>query len=76
MENQPATPKIDFEIDDDFNAALVITCGNCSTVTKMPSEVLTPDKHIKCTGCDYEFKLTADDINTIQTYLEDAKKLY
>ncbi|MCI5212400.1 MAG: hypothetical protein D3910_27280 [Candidatus Electrothrix sp. ATG2] len=76
MENQPASPKIDFEIDDDFNATLVISCGNCSTLTKIPSDELTRDRNIKCTGCEYEFQITADDITTIKNYLEDAKKMF
>ncbi|MCI5143057.1 MAG: hypothetical protein D3909_15270 [Candidatus Electrothrix sp. ATG1] len=76
MEHQTAKPKIDFEIDDDFNAALVISCGNCSTVTKIPSEELSTERNIQCTGCNYAFQITADDITTIKNYLEDAKKMF
>lgn len=75
MENQPAQPKINFEIDEKSNAALVITCGNCSTITKIASEHLTTEGHILCSGCNYEFQITADDIMTIKKYLDDAKKL-
>jgi hypothetical protein len=75
MENEPAKPRINFEIDDNANAALVISCGNCSSVTKIPSEKLSPDSHIKCSGCNYAFEITADDITTIKKYLDDAKKM-
>ncbi|MCW5203561.1 hypothetical protein VU12_11565 [Desulfobulbus sp. US4] len=75
MENETAKPKIDFEIDDDANAALVISCGNCSTATKIPSEELSRDSHIKCSGCNYAFQITADDIIAIKKYLDDAKKM-
>lgn len=76
MENQPASPKIDFAIDEDLNTALVITCGNCGAVTKIPSDELTAEGNILCSGCHYEFQITADDITMIKKYLEDAKKLY
>ena len=75
MKHETAKPKIDFARDDDANLALVISCGNCSTATKIPSEELSPDSHIKCSGCNYAFEITADDITTIKKYLDDAKKM-
>jgi len=75
MENRHASPKIDFAIDEDLNTALVITCGNCSAVTSIPSDELTTEGNIQCSGCHYAFQITADDITTIKKYLEDAKKL-
>ncbi|MGB5684870.1 MAG: hypothetical protein WBM35_03595 [Candidatus Electrothrix sp.] len=75
MEHETAQPEINFTIDEESNIALVISCGNCSTATKIPSEELTPDSHIKCSGCNYAFEITADDITTIKQYLDDAQKM-
>lgn len=66
-------PKVDFEVDNDFKGTLVITCGECSTVTRVPFGQVSLDNNIKCNGCDYEFKLTGDDCKALQKQLDDSK---
>ena len=66
-------PKIDLDMDKNFNATLLITCGSCSRKTKVPLKQATPNKKIKC-SCGDEFILSGDDLRKMQKSFDDLNR--
>ena len=73
MDASPAVPHVEFEVDDNLEITLVISCATCSHVTRAAFSALSPG-NIKCAGCGYEFRITEGDIFAVQEYLDNIKK--
>lgn len=76
MEQEVKNPKVDITIDNNFDAKIIITCGQCSSVTEILFKHVSVNKNIKCSGCDYEFKMTGDDCKAIQKQLAAIKNKF
>jgi hypothetical protein len=66
-------PKIDLDLDNNFNATLIVQCGECNRKNKLPMSQASSGKIIKC-GCGLEYPLKGDDLRKIQKQLNDLKR--
>lgn len=66
-------PKLDIDLDKNFNATLILQCRECNRKNKLPMSQASPSKIIKC-GCGVEYPLKGDDLRRIQKELDGLKR--
>lgn len=66
-------PKIDFEINDDSEMILIVTCGNCGRVMREEFSALKAGSHLACL-CGAAIEIQDADFSEAQKSLDELKR--